>query len=251
MMHPEGSNERNACEIGYEAIEYRQGSRQSQLLFDSALALNPNYAWAYYEKSVPYFKRGLLNEGILLLNKAIELDPSSYLTYRAYWFYQHKSFRACIDDLETFYNRDDSYLSYTPGGDLNMRIVLGMAYAEIGETQKAVESVLAGIEEYPAADFAGLYDYHALGVAYLKNAEFENAIVHLEKSVEHNPLFADTYFYLGEAHAELGDIEKAKSYYSESLNRFRGEVEGGYSGYSFCFPVSSVQVESRLDSKTL
>ena len=152
-MHPVGSNERKACEIGYQAIEYKQGSRQSQLLFDSALALNPNYAWAYYEKSVPYFKRGLLNEGILLLNRAVELDPSSYLTYRAYWYFQHKRFRACIDDLETFYSSEDAYLSYTPGGDMNMRIMLGMAYAEMSQSRKAVESILAGIGEYPSADF--------------------------------------------------------------------------------------------------
>ena len=132
-----------------------------------------------------------------------------------------------------------------------MRIVLGMAYAEVGETKKAVESVLAGIEEYPSADFVGLYDYHALGIAYLKNADFENAIIQLEKSMEINPLFADTYFYLGEAHAELGDTKKAEFYFSESLNRFNGEVKGGYFGYSFCFPVSQDQVEIKIDSKSL
>ena len=72
FIYPEGSGERKACELSYKAIEYRQGSKESQILFDSAIAVGPKFAWAYYEKSVPYFKRGFLHEGLQILNKAIE-----------------------------------------------------------------------------------------------------------------------------------------------------------------------------------
>ena len=62
FIYPEGSNERKACDLVYEALEYKQGSRKSQILFDSILNLNPKYAWVYAQKSVPYFKRGFIIE---------------------------------------------------------------------------------------------------------------------------------------------------------------------------------------------
>ncbi len=90
LIYEKNSGERKACELSYQAIGYKQGSRESQILFDSAIAIGPNYAWAYYEKSVPYFKRGLLNEGIKLLNKAVALEPGNhYLCYRALMIAMH------------------------------------------------------------------------------------------------------------------------------------------------------------------
>ena len=49
----------------------KQGSKESQLLFDKAISMGPKYAYAYYQKSVPYFKRGLFAEGLSLITKAI------------------------------------------------------------------------------------------------------------------------------------------------------------------------------------
>jgi len=83
LLYPEGSNERKACRLAETTGELKQGSRESQVRFDSIIALNPNYAWAYFEKSVAYLKRGLLLDGLKYLNKAVELDPKSHLCYRA------------------------------------------------------------------------------------------------------------------------------------------------------------------------
>ena len=138
FIYPEGSGEREACELSYKAIEYPQGSRASQELFDEAIAIGPKYAWAYYEKSVPYFKRGFLNKGLQILNKAIELEPREYLCYRAYWYWQYKNYALCIADLESYYKLPKAYLQQTPGGDKDMRLILGLAYAKQGELQKAI-----------------------------------------------------------------------------------------------------------------
>lgn len=245
----EGSKERLACEYGTKAIQFKQGSKASQLLFDSAIAVNPDYAWAYYEKSVPYLKRGLLNEGMLLLNKAVALDPLSYLTYRASWFFQHKSFEYCKTDLETFYAMEGSYPKSTPGGALDMRVILGLTYAHLGSNQKAIELVREVINSYPSEDHLGPYDYHTLGVLYLNNGQYPEAQEALLKSIERNEQFADSYYYLASVAEQLGDLKEAQGYIRESLLRYGGE-KPGYTGYPFCFPVSKQMAESKMKELT-
>jgi len=241
----EGSKERTACEYGKKAITFKQGSRESQLLFDSAIAVNPQYAWAYYEKSVPYFKRGLLSEGIKLLNQAVELDPLSYLTYRAYWFSQHKSYARCRDDLEAYYAMEDAYDKNTPDGALDMRILLGIVYSELGLNQRAIDQVEQTINGYTSEAYQGPYDYHTLGILYLKNEQYIEAKDALERSLTYNSQFADTYYYLSLTAQKLGSDIEAKDYALESLRRFKGEMNG-YSGYPLCFPVSSKMASEQL-----
>ncbi len=43
LQYAEGSGERKACELCY-TNEYKQGSKESQMLFDSAIAIGPKFA---------------------------------------------------------------------------------------------------------------------------------------------------------------------------------------------------------------
>ena len=160
-IYPEGSGERKACELSYKAIEYAQGSKESQLLFDQAIAIGPKFAWAYYEKSVPYFKRGFLYEGLQILNKAIELEPKEYLCYRAYWHWQYQNYKLCIQDLETYYSLPRAYIQFTPGGDKDMRIILGLAYAKHGDFKKGIRTIQNCMDSYDYESDIGLTDYHS------------------------------------------------------------------------------------------
>ncbi len=240
----EGSKEQRACHYGTRAIQFKQGSRESLLLFDSAISANPDYAWAYYEKSITFLKRGHLTHGMRLLNKAVELDPLSYLTYRAYWFFQHKSFAYCRADLERFYAMAGSYQQNTPGGALDMRIVLGITRAHTGDVKKAIELTNAVINAYPSEDYAGPYDFHTLGVLYWKNAQYAEAKASLLKSIKRNEQFADTYYYLALVAEVSGGRQEAANYLNEALLRYAGE-KNGYTGYPFCFPVSKEMAEAK------
>src|SRR5580765_8831766 len=52
-----------------------QGSRESQIKFDSAIRLCPGFDYAYREKSVPYLKRGDFITWKKWIDKAVALDP--------------------------------------------------------------------------------------------------------------------------------------------------------------------------------
>ena len=229
LVYPEDSGERIACELSYRAVEYRQGSKESQLLFDQAIKLGPKYAWAYYEKSVPFFKRGLFAEGVKLINKAIELEPQHYLYYRAYWYFYNRSFDLCIKDLEELYTHYNPPYTSTPGGELEMRLLLGMAHAQTGNLTKGINWVLHLMNAYKdQPHLKGYYDHFCLGVLYFKNGQLTFALDEFEKQLTVDENFADTYYYLGLIKKKEGDHELADSYFQEALNKFKGS-EDGYS----------------------
>ncbi len=79
-----GTPERAACELYIQAIEFPQGSIQSQVYFDRVLALCPTFAEAYHEKSVPYLKRGDFQTWKKLMDEAVRLQPARFLSDRGW-----------------------------------------------------------------------------------------------------------------------------------------------------------------------
>lgn len=196
LQYPKDSGERKACELCY-TNEYKQGSKESLMLYDSAITIGPEYAWAYYQKSVPYFKRGYLSDGIKLLNKAVELDPQSHICYRAYWYHQHKSYEACIRDLELYYSSYGGYVEFTPGGNYEMRMLLGISYAEMNDLDSAIRVITDYLGNPKNEMHSRAHDFFILGVLYYRNKEYRKAEEVLDKHIEKNPQLAEAYYYLG------------------------------------------------------
>lgn len=246
LIYPAESGERTACELSYKAIEYPQGSRASQMLFDSAILIGPRYAWAYYQKSVPYFKHGLLHEAMQLLNKAVELDPKSYyLCYRAYWYFSHQSYEMCIRDLEQYYFEYQQPIEFTPGGDMEMRLLLGLSHARLGDLEKGIKTISDCIKSYESEDYLGIYDYYILGSLYYENGQFEEATAAFEKQITVNPNFADTYYYLGQTKKRDTKNAEAQELFQAAKARFQGQ-NSGYTRNIWGINASLAQVEEAL-----
>lgn len=248
-IYPEGSPERQACELCDEAIKHPQGSKASQLLFDKAIAIGPKFAWSYYEKSVPYFKRGFLLKGLEILNEAIRLKPLDYLCYRAYWYWQYRNYKLCIQDLEAYYNMPKAFIQFTPGGEKDMRIILGLAYAKTGDLKKGIETIKKCINSYNSEDDFGFADYHSLGVLYVKDKQYDNGINTLEKQLLINEDIADTYYYLGLAHLRKNNKVKALKYFEKGLMKLKDEgryrnTNAGYFVYSSDFEEAIINLKS-------
>lgn len=247
LASPEDSGERIACELSYRAVEYRQGSKESQLLFDKAIELGPDYAWAYYEKSVPYFKRGLLSEGMALLNKAIEIAPKEYLFYRAFWYFQHGSYDACIADLEKHYSELDGPMMFNPPGNMEMRIILGMSYALIEEFERGIEVINDCFLDYTGKEYLiGFYDYHVLGVLHYLNGNTTEAMNAFQKQLELKGNFADTYYYIGLIKKQLNETNASNDYFKKCLQLMDGENEGFSINIFSDFNISRDLVASQL-----
>ncbi len=234
LIYPEGSGERKACELCYEAgSTYRQGSAEKQLYLDSAIRVGPKYAWAYYQKSIAFFKRGLLADGLKLINRAIELEPENYLYYRAYWYFQHQSYEYCIKDLEDLYTTHNMSYMTTPGGSLEMRILLAMSYAQSGDPEKGIHWVKHLMEFYQKEpNLKGVFDHHVLGILYYENQQWDLAEAEFQKQLIMEDQFADTYYYLGLIEEQRSMYASATGYFKQSHERMQG-LHGGYSRNSF------------------
>jgi tetratricopeptide (TPR) repeat protein len=238
LLYPEGSDARKACELAYEGKKLKQGSRESQIMFDSILKLNPNYDWAYMEKSVAYLKRGFIVEGLKLLDKAVEIEPRYNLTYRAYWHFQNRNYKLCIRDLERYYQLPNAFIyELTPGGDKDMRLLLAMSYAKEGDLAKGIETVENCIKSYQREMDFGLVDYHILGMLYVKNKQYKKALETFDKQLKMTADYPDTYYYMGLAYKALKKPKQAKIYFEKAKDKFLDDyrIRNGYLCYRVYF----------------
>ncbi len=75
------------------------------------------------------------------------------------------------------------------------------------------------IDEYSVTNTANLAHYYA-GISYLRIGEFQNAIDHLTRFDSRDKLASSiAHGAIGDAYVELGDLERAASYYSQAARR--------------------------------
>ncbi|MGC1633535.1 MAG: hypothetical protein WA749_15605 [Gelidibacter sp.] len=246
FIYPEDSGERKACELSYKALEKPQGSKESQLIFDEAITVGPKYAWAYYQKSVPYFKRVFLHEGLQILNEAIKLEPLYYLCYRAYWHWQYRNYDLCIKDLELYYSLPKAYMQFTPGGEKDMRIILGLAYAKSNDYKKAIKTIENCINSYKSEDDIGIADYHTLGILYVHNKQYDKAIETFQRQLTVYEKIADIYYFLGLAYKGKSDFEQANIQFNKALLMFKDNTS--YSNPNAGFVVYESDILKEIDN---
>jgi tetratricopeptide (TPR) repeat protein len=215
----------DACILATEG-EVTQGTKASQLLFDKAIELCPSFDYAYFEKAVPYLKRGDFVTWKKLIDKAVELNPSGHLGYRGWCRYQFlRDYRGAINDFDKL----DSLLSYDIGysinGDYQLNIVKALCYKALGQKSKAIEIMenqLAKKDYTPM-----IYDYLHLGVLKMEIGDTDGGIEYLQKSIALNDYLAEPYYYLGLIYKKQKltkefkeNMEKAKIYYLKGYKRF-------------------------------
>lgn len=203
-----------------------QGSRKSQEKFDRAIEQCPKLDYAYMEKSVPYLKRGDFITWKILIDKAVELNPTGHLGYRGWCKYQFlRDYKGAIKDFE----RLDSILSYDIGysinGDYQLNIAKALCYKALGQKSKAIEIIENQLAQKSYTPMT--YDYLHLGVLKIETGDTNGGIEYLNKSISFNDYLAEPYYYLGLIYKKQNltkefkeNMEKAKTYYLKGYKRF-------------------------------
>ena len=210
------------CEKAMTAIKFSQGSKASQLFFDEAISICPTLDYAYMEKAVPYLKRGQFIRWKVLIDRAVELNPTQHLGYRGWCRYQFlRDYKGAIRDIEKLDEMVDYDIGYSQNGHYHLKIALGLFYKGLGQLDKAI-SLMEGqlaTENY----MPGLYDYLHLGVLYLEIGAMEKAKSAFEQQLEINEPLAETYFYLGKWNLIQGNRELAQTYFQTAKNKYQQE----------------------------
>ena len=202
--------------------DMRQGSKYSQEEFDKAIDLCPTFAYAPYEKSVPFLKNGDYITWKKLIDRAVELDPSGYIGYRGWCRFQFlRDYEGAIKDIEQLRKLTPHDIGYSNNGSYHLNVVLALCYKGLGDKQRAINEITNHLngEDYMSLSYELLH----LGVLYLETGELEKAIELLSQQIETNDYFAENYYYLGLAYKNLGDLTLAVDHFSKARDFYMAE----------------------------
>ena len=207
-----------ACRKAEKAISYDQGDRKSQEYFDESIALCPNFDYSYYEKAVPYAKRGLIKEWKQMIDKAVEINPREHLLTRGWYhfFFMH-NYELAIKDIDAADLIIKGDIGYTGDGVYHLNIMKALCYKKLGEGEKAIyimKTQLAREDHH-----LGLYDHLHLGVMHLEQKDYGLAIESFDQQISASDI-SEIYYYKALAMKGLMkldeyklNLEKAKEYY--------------------------------------
>ncbi len=207
-----------ACELSEKAADY-QGYASSQQDFDKVIELCPTFDYAYFEKAVPYLKRGLFIEWKKLIDKAVALNPMGHLGYRGWCRYQFlRDYDGAIEDLEKLDALTEFDIGHSVNGDYHLKIALALCYKAIGQPEKGIAIIEA---HKNSKDYVlGPYDELHLGVMKLLTKDLQGAVKAFNTQIAYNDFQAENYYYLALINKELNrpeevisNLQKAKSFY--------------------------------------
>jgi len=204
--------------------------------FTSAIALDPNYVYAYGNRGIAYADKGQYDRAIEDYNKVIQLDPNDAKAYnnRGVAYDKKGQHDRAIEDYNKAIALDPNYadaygnrgIAYYHKGqhgraieDFNMAIQLdpndadayynrGITYYHKGQYDRAIENFNKAI----ALDQNYALAYNNRGVAYDKKGQHDRAIEDYNKAIALDPNFAQAYTSRGLLYlVKLGNKEKGCS----------------------------------------
>lgn len=208
---------KEACELSYEANK-GQGSRQSQELFDKCIELCPTYAYAYFEKSVPYLKQGLFKEWKDLMDKAVKYDPSYLLNRGCNQIQFIRNYDQGVKDLDSLVNiRESIEIGYCPSGEYHAQLLRAISYQKLGNLEKAIElsEELISSKNY----YQGSFDFFHIGIIHLEAGNLDQSEAALLKQNEYDEK-AENYYYLSKVFEKKEEPFKQREYLEKSKETY-------------------------------
>jgi tetratricopeptide (TPR) repeat protein len=210
--------ENGAWKVSYFSPEY-------QLYLDSAIAAKPTMAYLYQQKAMPYFKQRKYEAGMVILDKAIELDAKTHIDYRAFIkCIFSKTYKDAIVDFEA---------SKKIKGEHNMVMdhsydfYIGLCHLQSNEFTKALSFLERSIEHTRKASGETWVHHLELfyaGIALQELGKHRDAIDYFNGALKHYARFSDVKYYKAISLYRTGQLEVAEQLLIES----RKDLEEGF-----------------------
>jgi len=194
-------------------FSYTFNHHQFQDCLDKGLEEDPTISYLWQQKAMPYFKARKNEVGMAYLDKAVEINPMRYLSYRAFIkCIFSKDYSAAIKDFNAIKAlegnsivMDHSYDFYT-----------ALSYLQINEFKKAEalfeKDIATQVEEW------GPGEYHFLSMFYYavtlhELEKWEASIDAFNKTLEKYPNFSEAHYYKSVSLINLEKNDEANEAY--------------------------------------
>ncbi len=166
--------------------------------FQKALELDPESAHALGNLAAVYAEKRMWREALAAHLRAVELDPEAAVGHHDLAaFVATHGLEMAVDEYREAAARDPEH----PDVHLN----LGLALADLGQTDEALRELQAAVRIEPKDAFAR----HELAALLMDEGDYRSAIGHLKEVVRLEP---DSF----EVHLDLGICYGQKGFYAEA-----------------------------------
>lgn len=188
--------------------------------WDSLIAICPNIAEAYREKAIPFLKSGAYSSAFELEDKAVELDPKSWIAYRGFLHCIFtKNYEKALTDFE-------AAEKLTPGAsvmDHSYSFFTGLSYLGLANLSMAEQSFIRDIEQQRKGTGNDVHfnSLLYLGIVRLEMKKFELAEKDLKDCIRYYAQLPEANYYLAMTLKATGNpdaevyFNKAKQYYQQ------------------------------------
>lgn len=196
----------------YLSMAFRQNlfSQGRQIYLDSALQINPNRAYLWQQKAMPLFKSKKYEVGMVFIDKAVQLDPDSYLDYRAFikCIFSKQYNEAIVDFQKAKELFGDSYVM-----DHTYDFYLGLCYLQLNEFEKANSFFKKSVEKELiqfSEDVITPIDWFYLGISEFELEHYNKAIIAFDKLLIVYPTFSDAQYFKVKCLVRIDKLSEAK-----------------------------------------
>jgi len=144
-----------------------------------AIQLNPNFALAFHNRAIAYYKKEQHEQAIIDYKKSIDILPN--------------------------FERSFQYM--------------GLAYVKLGKYDEAINSARQALRINPKTEAltAVSYDLLQRGNGYLKENKLDSALTCYEQSAEAVAWNSDAWYNIGLVYFNMKNIPKARQYWEKTL----------------------------------
>ncbi len=192
---------------GYQEGEDASSTEISAAQKDPTARQPSESSYYYYIQFERYNNKGQLNDALIALKKAIEVDPDAlYLQKRLIFLYlNRKDEPMALAAAEILYKKHPE--------DLSVALLL----AKLKQQQNQVDEARALYQQILQEDATNRDVYIVLGNMYLDSDNFDDAFRIFSRMAEQFPIDYVPYFFLGRIHGEMENAEYAEKAFLRCL----------------------------------
>ncbi|MBL0302267.1 MAG: hypothetical protein IPQ23_11350 [Cytophagaceae bacterium] len=193
-----------------------------QIYLDSALKIEPNNAYFWQQKAMPYLKNGNYSEGMKFLNLAVHIDEKAYVSYRAFikCVFLKDYNNALIDFEKAVKHQPDANLM-----DHNFSFWIGLCNLKLNDfktAEKYFEKSI-NIQKVKGLEWVHYIDYFYLGLTMMKMKKINKANHNFNSALAIFIEFPEALYYKGIICIRKGRLKGAK----ENLIKAKNSLESG------------------------